>query len=162
MKMPWLLHSLFHVPVVQYSQRPAHEETMLALSLVIAQRSTCRRRRVGAVLTDANGRVLAMGHNGVAKGQPHCTVVACPGSDQKPGEGLELCEALHAEQNALMFCQDIMKIHTCFTTTSPCVHCLKMLLNTSCERIVFLEEYPHAAARDLWMKAGRAWEVYHE
>jgi deoxycytidylate deaminase len=36
--------------------------------------------------------------------------------------------------------------------------CIKLLLNTSCERIVFVEEYPHSAARELWTGAGRAWE----
>lgn len=157
MTIPWLIHNTFNLS----EGRPTHEATMLGLALVIAQRSTCRRRRVGAVLTDDNGRVLSMGHNGVAKGQPHCLATPCPGATQAPGQGLELCEALHAEQNALMFCGNIMKVHTAFVTASPCVHCLKMLLNTSCERIVFLEEYPHAAAKDMWTKAGRKWEHFH-
>jgi deoxycytidylate deaminase len=42
-------------------------------------------------------------------------------------------------------------------TASPCVTCCKLLLNTSCERIVFAEVYPHSEAQRLWETAGRVW-----
>lgn len=159
--------------------RPSRDETMLDLARVIARRSTCARRNVGAVLTDSYGRVLAIAHNGVAMGQPHCvqypyTAVTfvggqgivttvegkpCAGAYQQSGSGLDLCEAIHAEQNALAFCQDTMKIDTVYVTTAPCVHCVKMLMNTSARRVVFEEGYAHdERSRDLWTAAGRAWE----
>lgn len=71
---------------------------------------------------------------------------------------LDGCQAIHAEQNALLQCRDVYAIHTAYVTASPCMTCVKLLLNTSCERIVYVEEYPHSAARDLWTGAGRSWE----
>lgn len=58
----------------------------------------------------------------------------------------------------MLQCKDVYSIHTCYVTASPCMTCIKLLLNTSCERIVFVEEYPHSAAKELWISAGRAWE----
>lgn len=109
---------------------------------------------------DKNNRVLAIGHNGPAKGLPHCTEQPCQGADLPSGTGLDLCQAIHAEQNALMFCGDIMKIDKCFVTTSPCIHCVKMLMNTGCKQIFFAESYPHSeAARQLWQQdPSRTWE----
>ena len=83
---------------------------------------------------------------------------ACSGANSPSGTNLDGCQAIHAEQNALLQCRDIYQIHTCYVTASPCMTCVKLLLNTSCERIVFVEEYPHSAARELWTGAGRAWE----
>jgi dCMP deaminase len=85
---------------------------------------------------------------------------ACEGAKYDSGEGLGKCQAIHAEQNALLQCPDIMKIHTCYTTSSPCnEQCIKLLLNTSCQRIVFLEEYSKSG-REAWLNAGREW-VHH-
>lgn len=123
---------------------------MLKLAGVIAERSTCNRRRVGCVLTDKHGRVLAIGHNGTPAGMRHCIDHPCPGVTCASGTGLDLCEAIHAETNALIFCSDIMKIDTCYVTASPCISCVKALLNSSCERIVFREKYSHPEAEQLW------------
>jgi len=143
-------------------KRPSHPITMLKLASTIAERSTCKRRQVGCVLTDAHGRVLSMGHNGVAKGQEHCTDKPCPGANCPSGTGLDKCEAIHAEQNALMFCADVMKIHACYVTASPCINCVKMLMNTSCNEIHFLEKYPHPEAEKLWTNSyfERKW-IHH-
>src|SRR5574343_342798 len=60
------------------------------------------------------------------------------------------------DQYALMQCPDVKRIVTCYVTTMPCVHCIKMLMNTSCQTIWYLEEYPHAdLSIRLWEKAGR-------
>ena len=142
--------------------RPTHDTVMLTMARTISLRGTCRRRRVGCVLTDVNQRVLSMGFNGNAKNEAHCIDVACLGASAPSGTGLELCEALHAEMNALLFCADIMKIDTCYCTTSPCRTCVKMLMQTSCQRIVFLETYPHADAEELWVRQGRRWEHHGE
>src|SRR3990167_8057918 len=74
------------------------------------------------------------------------------------GTNLDGCQAIHAEQNALLQCRDMYAIHTAYVTASPCMTCCKLLLNTSCQRIVYVEEYPHSAAKDLWTGAGRSWE----
>lgn len=148
--------------------RPSRDEWALKLALLTAQRATCCRRQVGCVLLNSRGHVLATGYNGVAAGLPHCNQHdpyhplgfpnACEGARSPSGANLDGCQAIHAEQNALLQCRDIYQIHTVYVTASPCVTCCKLLLNTSCERIVYVEEYPHSAARDLWTGAGRSWE----
>lgn len=139
--------------------RPTRDQSMMEYALVAARRSTCIRRAVGCVLADANGHELAIAHNGVASGLPHCNEGhPCPGHDLPPGQ--DSCEGVHAEQNAILKCKDPYKIHTAYITTSPCKPCLKLLLNTSCKRIVFLEELEDTWPRDTWLASGnfRTWE----
>lgn len=70
------------------------------------------------------------------------------------------CQAIHAEQNALLQCKDVWALRACYTTSSPCLTCVKLLLNTSAERVVFDEPYPHPEAKVLWERAGRVWVQY--
>ena len=132
--------------------RPFRAERMLRVAQEIATGSTCVRRAVGCVLTDRRGKILATGHNGVASGLPHCNEGhPCLGSDAASGTRLSECQAVHAEANALLQCADVQAIHTCYVTVSPCVDCTKLLMNTSCEKIVFLEPYAHETeAKNLW------------
>ena len=123
----------------------------------LAQLSTCARRSVGCVLTDSRDRIIAVGYNGVPSGIVHCTVEPCPGVLEKPGEGLDVCRAVHAEQNAITVCEKPFEIAAAYVTSSPCVHCIKILMNTSCGQIFYKEDYPHPRAKDLWLHAGREW-----
>lgn len=76
----------------------------------------------------------------------------CPGGQAPSGTGLDACQAIHAEQNALLQCPNVRAIHTAYVTCSPCVTCVKLLMNTGCQRIVFAEPYSHdQAARELWL-----------
>lgn len=124
----------------------------------ISSLGTCRRRQTGVVFLDDLGRVLSTGYNGSPAGVDHCIDKACPGVDQASGVGLELCQAIHAEQNALIQCKFPDSIHTMYSTTSPCMHCVKMLAATSTIRIVFIDEYPHSDAEKYWKSLGRKWE----
>lgn len=90
---------------------------------------------------------------GFEKIYPH----ACSGSHAPSGTNLDGCQAIHAEQNALLQCQNVYDIDTCYVTASPCITCTKLLLNTGCKRIVFAEEYPHPEAGKLWKSSGREW-----
>ncbi len=128
----------------------------LQMAQVLSRRSTCARRAVGCILTDQYDHIIGSGYNGNAAGLYHCIDKYCKGAKSVSGNDLELCEAIHAEQNALMQCPDVKRIVTCYVTTMPCVHCVKMLMNTSCQTIWYLEEYPHAdMSIRLWEKAGR-------
>lgn len=132
------------------------DDYYLRIAEVVASRATCSRRNVGCVLVDSIGRIIATGYNGTPRGYPNCTAATpCPGSSCASGEGLDQCEAVHAEQNALMQCPDVENIFTCYTTTSPCVHCVKMLLNTGTMRIVFRELYPQPESEKMWMRQNR-------
>jgi len=138
--------------------RPSKMMTFTRLAEDIAEQSTCKRRQVGCFLVDANHHVLSVGYNGVAKGMKHCLDEPCSGSECKSGEGLDLCLAIHAEQNALIRCKEPNVIHTCYTNVAPCMHCLKMLLNTSCQRVVFLHNYADSVrCKELWESANRQW-----
>jgi len=145
--------------------RPSRDDWALELVRATAKRSTCLRRQVGCVLLSARGHVLATGYNGVAAGLPHCNEVtkittgpcggkvwghACSGAHSASGTNLDGCQAIHAEQNALLQCKDVYEIDTCYVSASPCMTCVKLLLNTGCTRIVFIDEYPHKEAGTLW------------
>jgi len=122
--------------------RPSKQEFFMAMALLCAKRATCIRRSVGSILTNARGHVLSTGYNGPPSGRPHCTDFSCQAAREKTGEKLDLCKAIHAEQNALLQCRDVYSIESCFTTVAPCSHCLKLLMNTSCKNIYYLEDYP--------------------
>ena len=160
--------------------RPDKHHYFMNIAKVVATRSTCLRRAVGCVLVDELGHILATGHNGVPRGMPHCNEVtgfnfvydngvdkskpltgqstgqkdvygsACPSHDAPSGQNLDGCRAVHAECNSCLQCADVNKIHACYTTTSPCVACIKMLMNTGCKAIFFNEEYPHPEAKEMW------------
>lgn len=132
-------------------------EAAVLTAVVAAGRGTCPRRRVGCVLVDGHYNVLATGYNGPPRGAPHCIDAPCVGAQQPMGFGLHLCEAVHAEANAILQCRERDKILECICTHSPCNDCVKLLLQTSCARISFLEPYPHELAKARWERAGRSW-----
>lgn len=82
---------------------------------------------------------------------------ACAGAHASSGTDLNLCEAIHAEANALVQCHDISAIRTLYCTASPCVQCMRLILSTGTKRIVFRQEYPHAQSRVLAERAGIKW-----
>ena len=137
--------------------RPSKDEYFMDMALLVSERSTCLRRKVGAVLINKRKHVLATGYNGVASGQPHCLDIPCIGANAASGTDLDLCEAVHAEQNALLQCRNVFEIDTCYVTVSPCMTCTKLLLNTSCQTIIFEEDYVDQKARLLWERHDRKW-----
>lgn len=160
----------------------------MEVARVTSRRATCLRRAVGCVLLDQDGFILSTGYNGVAAGQPHCNSVRpagdldqvptedcvlhkgvvywadhkCPGALAPSGTQLDGCHAIHAEQNALLRCPDVRRIHACFVTASPCMTCTKLLMNTACQRIIFDQPYPHSEAQALWESMGREWRPFNE
>lgn len=138
--------------------RPSFQQWAINMAVLTAARSTCVRRQVGCILVNRHNHVIATGYNGVAAGMNHCNEAnPCAGASAPSGTDLDLCEAIHAEQNALLQCHDVHTITRCYCTTAPCITCVKLLLNTSCREIIFLHAYPHTTAALLWMRAGREW-----
>lgn len=160
--------------------RLSREAWAMEVARVTAKRATCLRRAVGCVLLDSDGFILSTGYNGVAAGQPHCNKAtglgigpggaggqttyrhSCPGAFAASGTNLDGCHAIHAEQNALLRCADVRRIHLAFVTASPCMTCVKLLMNTGCRIIVFDEEYPHTEAQALWQSMGRLWVSFED
>ncbi len=128
------------------SDRPSWDEYFMTITRQVAERSTCTRAKVGAVIVrDRN--ILATGYNGSPAGLPHCTEVGCLiyKSQTPTGEAEENCfRTIHAEINAItqaakngatILGADIYITHT------PCIHCFKTLLNTGMTRICYDKEY---------------------
>ena len=135
--------------------RPDRDTYFLSIAAAVSPRASCRSRAVGCVLTNSDHNILSTGYNGPASGMDYCT--PCYRRGYKSGEGLELCVAIHAEQNALLQCPNTASIYTAYVTNSPCLTCVKLLMNTKCERIVFLSEYPQTQPKELWESVGREW-----
>lgn len=140
--------------------RPSVDQYFIAMAKLVATRSTCPRRQVGCVAIDRYRHVLATGYNGVPSGIKHCIDHPCAGAHYPSGEGLEFCEAIHAEQNMLLQCPDVMAIDTIFVTASPCNTCLKMLMNTGVNHLVFDQFYPTwEVSRHKWEATARTWRT---
>ena len=138
-------------------ERLMNNQYFLLLSRVLSLRATCARRRVGCVLVNNKSHILSTGYNGTARGTSNCVYDSpCNGMKFASGEGLNVCEAIHAEQNALLQCQDVYGIEKAYVTTEPCMTCTKLLLNTSCNEIIFIDSYP-CKSKELWESAGRIW-----
>jgi len=138
--------------------RPKLDVYFVNLANVVATRSTCLRRQVGCVLVDERRHVLTTGYNGSPVGLPNCCDLGrCRREASASGVGLEgACDAVHAEQNALLQCANVDVIRTCYVTTSPCTWCTRLLLNTGCTRVVYLNAYADVdAARTFWAAGGR-------
>jgi dCMP deaminase len=125
--------------------RPSWDAYFMEITRLVAQRSTCIRRRVGAVLVK-DKRILATGYNGAPSGLPHCLDVGClrEKNDIPSGQRHELCRGLHAEQNVIIqAARHGIPIQgaTLYCTTRPCVICAKMVINANIAAIYFEEGY---------------------
>lgn len=138
--------------------RPTWDEYFMQITQLVATRSTCLRRQVGALLVkDRN--ILATGYNGVPSGIRHCEEVGCLREQLKvpSGERHELCRGLHAEQNAIIqAARHGINIQGAklYCTDSPCSICSKMLINAGIEQIVYGRGYADDLAREMLAEAG--------
>lgn len=138
-------------------RRPSWDEYFLEMSKLVAKRSTCLRRSVGAVLVK-DKRILATGYNGAPRGLKHCIDIGCIRQKLKipSGERHELCRALHAEQNALIQASLYgisLAGSTLYATNQPCVICAKMLINAGIKEVVIADGYPDKMAADFLKQA---------
>lgn len=137
------------------------EEMFMIIAGVVAQRSTCSRKQVGAVITDGL-RILSTGYNGVASGEVHCTETPCPGALYGSGEFLDTCSAIHAEQNAIARLPEFRYATHLYSTTEPCVSCTKLILATPIQHVVFMEHYPLSGIA-LWESQQRGeWRHFYD
>ena len=139
-------------------QRPGWDTYFMRFARLAQSRSTCLRRRVGAVVVkDRN--VLATGYNGAPRGVPHCSEVGCLRQqlDVPSGQRHELCRGLHAEQNAIIqaaYHGVSIRGATMYCTFSPCSICMKMIINAGISRVVFCGVYPDELAGRMASDAG--------
>lgn len=145
-------------PRLPETGRKTWDQYFMALAQLVAERSTCLRRHVGAVIVK-DRRVLATGYNGAPSGVKHCAEVGCIRGAMgiASGERHELCRGVHAEQNAIIqaACFGInISGGTIYTTHQPCFICTKMLINAHIKRIVYAAPYPDRLARAMLREVG--------
>ena len=130
-------------------RRPNIDEYMMNILRVVATRATCARRRVGAVITDEKGHILATGYNGVPSGFPHCTDTPCAGAGDQPGDNTKCC-AVHAETNAILQAGDrIAKATRMYCSATPCFSCAKLLIGTPIKVVIAEQLYADRAGLSL-------------
>jgi len=133
--------------------RPSYDEYFMEMAYVVAKRSTCLRRKVGAILVKEK-HILSTGYNGAPKGLKHCSETGCLRQDQNipSGERHELCRGLHAEQNAIIQAAVFgvsIKGSVLYCTNTPCVVCVKMLINAGVTEIIYAGDYPDGLAKQM-------------
>ena len=138
--------------------RPSWAEYCMAITKLVAKRSTCKRRAVGAILVKEK-RILATGYNGAPARLRHCEEVGClrENSSVPSGERHELCRGLHAEQNVIIqaaYHGISIAESTLYCTNKPCVICSKMIINAGIGKIVYEEGYNDDLADRMLTEAG--------
>lgn len=123
------------------------------ITRLVARRSTCIRRQVGAIVVK-DKRILATGYNGVPTGLAHCEDTGCIREQNNipSGQRHELCRGLHAEQNTIIqaaYHGISISGATLYCTTLPCSICLKMLINAGITAIIYEQGYPDELTESL-------------
>lgn len=138
-------------------KRPGWDKYFVEIAKLVSTRSTCLRRKVGAILVK-DKRILSTGYNGAPTGLKHCDEVGCLRQKEKvpSGQRHELCRGLHAEMNTLLQACSYgvnLKGATLYSTNQPCMLCAKMLINAGIEKVVILAEYPDKQALSILREA---------
>lgn len=139
-------------------ERQSWDEYFMSIATLVAQRSTCIRRKVGAVAV-RDKRILATGYNGAPSGLAHCLEVGCLREQMgiPSGQRHEICRGLHAEQNVIIQAAIHgvqIKDSLIYCTTQPCLICSKMLINCGVSGIYYAESYPDELAEAMLKEAG--------
>lgn len=127
--------------------RPSFEDIYMNLAFALAERSTCKRLKVGTVLTSTDYRkVLAVGYNGNASGLPN----KCDRDE------VGSCGCLHSEENAVINCDSPRHVEKiAFVTHLPCAMCAKRLINLGNVRCVhYCMEYRNQDSKNLFESVG--------
>lgn len=143
--------------------RPSWETYFMEIATMVARRSTCKRRHVGALVV-RDKRILTTGYNGAPSGIAHCAETGCLREQLKvpSGERHELCRGIHAEQNAIIqaaYYGVSIKDADIYCTNLPCAICAKLIINAGIQRIYYQEGYADGISMGFFKDAGIA--VFH-
>ena len=139
--------------------RPTWDEYFSEIASVVAKRSNCVSRKVGAVITVDN-QIVSTGYNGAPKGLHHC--VDAGGCLRKlnkieSGTRQEVCRAAHAEQNAIISAAVkgvSIKGGTIYMNTYPCSICTRMIINAELKKIVYDSDYNDPLSKEMLDESG--------
>ena len=139
------------------AERPSWHDYFMGICDLVATRSTCTRRKVGAVLVK-DKRILCSGYNGAPKKVTHCRETGCLRAQLNvpSGEKHELCRGVHAEQNAIIqaaFHGIGVSGATLYCTNQPCSICAKMIINAGIRKVYYKDGYDDALTLDMFDRA---------
>ena len=140
------------------SSRPSWEAYFMDITFLVAKRSTCLRRAVGALIVK-DKRILSTGYNGAPTDIKHCIETGCIREklNVASGENHELCRGIHAEQNAIIqaaYHGASIKNATLFCTNLPCSICAKMIINAGIKKICYNSGYADSMSEEMLNEAG--------
>jgi len=130
---------------VELILRIENDVYFMEITKIVAKRSTCVRRHVGAILVKDN-HIIATGYNGAPRNTDHCTEKTCRRKYSKSGEDLDKCIAVHAEINVIIQCalsSTNPEGSILYCLDFPCLMCMKALINAKIKEIVYLNNYNH-------------------
>ena len=119
----------------------------IRMAQIWAENSYCKRRQVGAIIVK-DKMIISDGYNGTPAGFENIC---------EDENGLTKSYVLHAEANA------ITKIArsgnnsdgaTLYVTSSPCIECAKLIIQSGIKRVVYSEEYRLKDGIELLRRAG--------
>ncbi len=150
--------------MTEKAERPSFIRYFMDITELVARRSTCLRRSVGAVLVK-DKRLLSTGYNGAPSGIRHCGETGCLRVQLSvpSGERHELCRGIHAEQNAIIQAARYginIAGASIYINTQPCVVCAKMIINADIEEIIYQNPYPDELAMSMLEEAGIKLRVF--
>ncbi len=139
-----------------HSSRISKDHYFMNIAIEVARRSTCTRRRIGALIVSDVGEIKSTGYNGNPRGLPHCDEIGCIRDKLgiPSGTRMETCTAVHAEQNALMQAGTNSRGSTMYSTIVPCPICARMILNAQVARVVYIDDYSDLAGVKLLKQGG--------
>lgn len=128
--------------------RISKHDYYLGIARAVARRSTCIRRQYGAVIVK-NDEIISTGYNGSPRGEPNCCDVGYCWRERNGithGEQYEKCNAIHAEQNAIMSAARKDMIGATLylagvengrelTDVAPCTICERLIKNAGIENV---------------------------
>ena len=131
--------------------RTSKENYYLDIADSVSERSTCLRRKYGAIIV-RNDEIISTGYNGAPRGRQNCTDLGRCTRDElhiPSGERYELCRSVHAEANAIISAarRDTMnatlylagrnaKTGEILHDTTSCSMCRRMIINAGIEKVV--------------------------
>lgn len=144
--------------------RPRIDEYFLKFAMLAAERSTCLRHNIGAVIV-RDKHILSTGYNGAPKNTRDCTELGCLRDELKIPSGTQqqICRAVHAEQNAIIqaaYHGISIKDATIYCTHNPCIICAKMIVNAGISRVVSYQKYHDESFIGLFLEAGVKFEIH--
>lgn len=144
--------------VNQTKERPAWPTYFMEIAYLVSKRSTCLRRKVGAVIV-RDKQIISTGYNGSPRKTRHCINLGCLRKEMgiETGKNHELCRGSHAELNAIVQAAAYgiaVEGAVIYSTSEPCVFCTKAIINAGIHTIYYVQEYEDQLARQLRVEAG--------